>query len=79
MSAFSFPDLEKSFQLVKTNKVSGAIPKVKLSANDLDSNNVVLVKSELTVYLEDTLLFMQNNNLIPDLPQNINIKYINTS
>lgn len=84
MTVFNFPD-SHSVSLEEVKKIGNNLAPNKSLLKELEDKyapnikNIVLVNSELTVYLEDTLLFMQNNNLIPDLPQNINIKYINTS
>lgn len=84
MTKFYFPD-SQSFEYQSINKINDTFENDNNLFKDLENKyennflNVNLVKSELTVYLEDTLTFMKNNNLIPDLPANINIKYINAS
>lgn len=84
MARFYFPDAQP-LDLEKVQKINNHFEKDRAIFNDLENKSEVnlkngfLVKSELTVYLEDTLLFMTNNNLIASLPSIINIKYINSS
>ena len=76
MSEFIFPDLRKTLTpiIIRQN-----VPTKDLNLNSLDVGAEKIVKSQLTVYLENTLNYMQENNLIPELPQVMNVKYINVS
>lgn len=83
MTHFYFPDHPPlKLEVIKINaefdKDLTLLVELK-NHKDVALKNVILVKSQLTVYLEESLLFMQKNNLIPDLPKIVNIKYINTS
>jgi hypothetical protein len=80
MTIFQFP--EKNLEVVKFDK--NKIEEIEEITNfhknkEIKLNTSNIEKSQLTIYLEDTVNFMQNNNLVPDLPEVVKIKYIDNS
>lgn len=73
MSDFKFPDYKEISQYInKKNRVPGVVP-----YKTLNLKNKKHLKSELTDNLEDYLSFLSNHNLIPTLPKQIKIEYVN--
>ena len=71
MPTFNFPDSDPKI-LQDVQKINGNYEENILLNElnlDLSVKNSSIKKSQLSVYLEDTLDYMQENNLIPELPE----------
>lgn len=83
MSIFYFPDLLPL--KLEHKKLNTHFENNKSLINDFadpkftNLKQVSFIENQMTAYLEDTVHFMNENNIIPLLPKEIHIKYINNS